>query len=261
VDQLLEATFRAQTTHFWFRGLRRFVRPLLESAMAGRTSPRLLDAGCGTGANLSMLSEFGTCHAFDLNRVGLGYVRGSGFRRLARATVTAIPFAGESFDVVSSFDVLYALQPEDAREALREMARVLKPGGVILVNVAALEILRGGHAVLAEEVRRYNRKLLAEELSGAGLQVEWMSYTNALLFPIVLGARLVQRALRLDTPDETGREIEVPAAPVNAAFDAILAIEAALLRVVNMPFGSSLLCMARKDDRRVTSPAAAPAPR
>lgn len=247
MDQLLEATFRAQDTHFWFRGLRRFVRPLLTNAVAGRTHPRLLDAGCGTGANLPMLSEFATCDGFDLNRTGLGYAHAAGFDRLAQASVTAIPFAGESFDVVTSFDVLYALQPGDARQAVREMARVLKPGGALIVNVAALDMLRGGHAVLAEEVRRYNRALLEEELAGAGLRVEWMSYTNALLFPMVLGARLLQRALHRETPDETGREIEVPSAPVNAAFDALLALEAALLKVVNMPFGSSLLCLARKD--------------
>jgi SAM-dependent methyltransferase len=250
VDQLLEATFRAQERHFWFRGLRRFVRPLLTTAVAGRTRPRLLDAGCGTGANLPMLSEFATCDGFDLNRTGLGYARAAGFSRLAQASVTAIPFASETFDVVTSFDVLYALQPEDARQAVREMARVLKPGGAVIVNVAALDMLRGGHAVLAEEVRRYNRALLAEELAAAGLGVEWMSYTNALLFPMVLGARLLQRALHRETPEETGAEIEVPPAPVNVMFDGILAVEAALLKMVRMPFGSSLLCLARKPVRR-----------
>ena len=147
---------------------------------------------------------------------------------------------------MTSFDVLYALPNDDARRAVREMARVLKPGGTLIVNVAALEILRGGHSVLAEELRRYDRRMLREELEAAGLRPIRMTYTNAALFPLVLAARLVQRAAGLNTPEETGLEISVPPAPVNAALDALLALEARVLRVADLPFGSSLLCAARK---------------
>jgi SAM-dependent methyltransferase len=249
VDRLLEATFRAELDHFWFRGLRRFSRPLLRQALDGRRDPRVLDAGCGTGCNLRTLEELAGGFGFDLNRVGLGHARASGLTRLARASVANIPFASDTFDVVTSFDVLYALRPEDARKAVCEMARVLKPGGTLIVNVAALEILRGGHSVLAEEVRRYDRRMLGADLEAAGLRPVKMTYTNAGLFPLVLGARLLQRALGLDTPEETGREIAVPPAPVNAALDALLALEARVVRVISLPFGSSLLCAARKPDR------------
>jgi SAM-dependent methyltransferase len=246
VDRLLEATAAVERRHFWFRGLRRFVRPLVAAAVAGRNRPRLLDAGCGTGANLALLSDHATCYALDLSRTGLAHARAAGHRRLVRATVMAIPFPADAFDVVTSFDVLYALRPECARRALAEMARVLKPGGWLIVNVAALQILRGGHSVLAEEVRRYDRRTLAADIEGAGLQVTRITYTNAVLFPFVLAARLAQRAAGLDTPEHTGREIQVPPSPVNAAFDALLALEALALRAVNMPVGSSLLCTARK---------------
>jgi len=248
VDQLLEATFRAEVEHFWFRGLRRFAQPLLERALAGRRDPRVLDAGCGTGCNLRSLPGLAGGFGFDLNRVGLAHARGSGLTRLARATVVAIPFRDDTFDVVTSFDVLYALTPGDARRAVCEMARVLKPGGTLIVNVAALEVLRGGHSVLAEEVRRYDRGLLLEDLVAAGLTPQTMTYTNATLFPLVLAARLAQRAAGLDTPEETGHEISVPPRPVNAVLDAILAIESRVVRAVDLPFGSSLLSAATKDD-------------
>jgi SAM-dependent methyltransferase len=246
VDRLLEATFQAEITHFWFRGLRRFARPLLAEALAGRVGPRVLDAGCGTGCNLRTLAELDGGFGFDLNRVGLGHARASGLSRLARASVVAIPFPDDAFDLVTSFDVLYALPESEARRALSEMARVLKPGGTLVVNVAALEVLRGGHSVLAEELRRYDKGMLRAELASAGLRPVRMTYTNAALFPLVLAARVAQRAAGLDTPEETGREISVPPRPVNAALDALLALEARVVRVVNLPFGSSLLCAARK---------------
>jgi SAM-dependent methyltransferase len=247
VDRLLEATFQAEVGHFWFRGLRRFVRPLLAEALAGRHRPRVLDAGCGTGCNLRMLADLDGGFGVDLNRVGLGHARASGLSRLARASVVAIPFPDAAFDVVTSFDVLYALSEDDARRAMSEMARVLKPGGTLIVNVAALEILRGGHSVLAEELRRYDRRMLRAELGAAGLRPVRLTYTNAALFPLVLAARVVQRAAGMDTPEETGHEISVPPGPVNAALDALLALEAHVVHLVDLPFGSSLLCAARKN--------------
>lgn len=254
MDQLLEATFQAEARHFWFRGLRRFVRPLLREAVAGRTQPRVLDAGCGTGCNLRMLPELTHGYGFDLSRVGLRYARESGHARVARASVLAVPFPDDTFDVVTSFDVLYALTEDDARRAMSEMARVLKPGGTLIVNVAALEILRGGHSVLAEELRRYDRPMLRDALAEAGLEVLRTTYTNASLFPAILAARVLQRAAGMNTPEETGHEISVPPAPINALLDGLLALEAVLLRVVDLPFGSSLLCAARK-------PQGAPDPR
>lgn len=248
MDQLLEATFRAEITHFWFRGLRRFAQPLIDEALAGRAHPRVLDAGCGTGCNLRMLRGLAGAFGIDLNPVGLQHARDAGLSRLARTTVVALPFPDCTFNLVTSFDVLYALQPCDAQRAMHEMARVLKPGGWLLVNVAALDVLRGGHSILAEEVRRYDRRLLRGELEAAGLRPARMTYTNFALFPMVLAARVVQRVAGMDTPDDTGREISVPPAPVNAALDLLLGVEARVARRMDLPFGSSLLCTARKPD-------------
>jgi hypothetical protein len=103
--------------------------------------------------------------------------------------------------------------------------------------------------VLAEEVRRYDRRMLRAAVADAGLEIVRLTYTNASLFPLILAARVVQRLAGLRTPEDTGREISVPLAPVNALLDGALALEAACLRAVNLPFGSSLLCAARKPGR------------
>jgi ubiquinone/menaquinone biosynthesis C-methylase UbiE len=246
IDRLLEKTRLAERDHFWFRGFRQFVAPAIDRAVDGIPSPRLLDCGCGTGANLTLLSRRGRAFGFDLAPVGISFARAAGHDRLARATITEIPFANAAFDVVTSFDVLQCLTEAQETAALGEMARVLKPGGVLVLNVAALEWLRGSHSVLSEETRRYTRPLLRRALRRAGLGVQRLTYTNFSVFPIMVATRLLQRASAAAGRTPKGHDIEVPPAPVNHLLTALLSAEARALRVVNMPIGSSILAVARK---------------
>jgi len=246
MEHLLRATARAEATHFWFRGFRFFVLPLLRQAAAGRTNLRLLDCGCGTGNNIGLLSQFGQAYGFDLAPVGLRIGREAGRTRLARASVAAAPFPGDCFDIVTSFDVLYSLETPVERAATAEMYRMIKPGGHLVVNVAAMESLRGDHSILSHEVRRYNRESLARLLFQNGFSIERMTYTNAVLYPGMAVARAIQRRRGLSSEENADQEIGVPMAPVNFALTAALRVESWWLRVVDNPFGSSLLCLARK---------------
>src|SRR5512142_1239524 len=109
MEHLLRATARAEARHFWFRGFRQYITPLIRRAMRDRRAGRALDCGCGTGANVDLLSRFGSAWGFDLSMAGLQLGREAGRTRLARASVTAAPFPSGAFDLVTSFDVLYAL--------------------------------------------------------------------------------------------------------------------------------------------------------
>jgi SAM-dependent methyltransferase len=246
VERLLRATARAESRHFWFRGFRAFVTPLLRYATAGRPDPLLLDCGCGTGANVEWLGTFGRAYGFDLAEIGLRLGREAGRTRLARASVTAVPFPTGSFDLVSSFDVLYALDARDEREAIAEMYRLLKPGGFAIVNVAAMTALRGDHSVLSHEIRRYNRDDLRRRLEAAGFSVVRLTYTNSTLFLPLAAARMLQRRRGLARETDAEHEIAVPPAPINVAMSIVLWAESLWLRAFNAPFGSSLLCLARK---------------
>src|SRR5215472_5726204 len=243
MDRLLEATARAERDHFWFRGFRRFVEPLVAQAAQGR-HPKILDCGCGTGHNLALLGRHGSAYGIDLTWAGLQYARGEGRKSIARATVARLPFRDAEFGLVTSFDVLYSLPDEVERDAIREMYRVLAPGGTAIVNVAALEALKGNHSVLSAEIRRYSKPDLARRLETAGFRVTRATYTNFSILPLVAGTRLRQRLGGAHV--ETEEEITIPAAPLNAALSAMLALEGAALRVVNMPIGSSLLAVAVK---------------
>ncbi|HEX6976305.1 MAG TPA: class I SAM-dependent methyltransferase [Vicinamibacterales bacterium] len=243
MDRLLEATARAERNHFWFRGFRRFVAPLVAEAAQGHANAAILDCGCGTGHNLTLLRRYGRAVGIDLTWTGLALAHERGERAVAQASATTLPFADASFDVVTSFDVIYALEDADEAAALAEMFRVLRPGGHLVINVAAMDLLKGNHSVLAAEVRRYSRASLSGRLRAHGFEVRRITYTNAAILPMLLGVRLAQR---ISGHEETQDEISIPAAPINAALSGALALEAAALRVVNMPFGSSLLALAGK---------------
>jgi ubiquinone/menaquinone biosynthesis C-methylase UbiE len=243
MDRLLQATALAERDHFWFKGFRRFMAPLLADAVRGRQSPTILDCGCGTGHNLQWLRRYGAAVGIDLTWTGLAFARSRGERAIARATAASLPFPDALFDVVTSFDVIYALDDATESAALGEMFRVLRPDGCLVVNVAAMELLKGNHSVLANEIRRYSRATLGNRLTAAGFRIRRMSYTNASILPIVAAVRLVQRA---SGHEESHQEISIPPAPLNAALTGALAVEAGLLRLVDMPFGSSLMALAQK---------------
>jgi SAM-dependent methyltransferase len=241
MDDLLDLTSRVEATHFWFRGFRRFVAPAIAEMADARRDLYLLDCGCGTGHNLAtLLRPYGHAFGFDLTPAGLMRAHAAGLR-LARADMAAIPFQSGGFDVVTSFDVMQYVHDDAA--VMKEMARVLKPGGGLVVTAAALAVLRGGHAGTWPEVRRYTSTRMRWIVENAGLKVCRLTYLFASLFPAMVAVRVAGRAGNAGGDDW---EMRVPASPINAALTWMLTAEAALSRRVPMPVGSSVLVVARK---------------
>jgi hypothetical protein len=139
--------------------------------------------------------------------------------------------------------VIYAFDDEMAATALSEMYRVLAPSGSLVLNVAALPWLRGNHSVLGGEVQRYTRSSLGAHLTRAGFTIHKLTYTNLAILPIVAAKRLTQRLRGLR---ESNSDMYVPPAAINLALAGLLSIEAAAVRVVDMPLGSSVLTLAQK---------------
>jgi SAM-dependent methyltransferase len=260
MDNLLDLTSRVEATHFWFRGFRRFVAPAIAEVAGPRRDLRLLDCGCGTGFNLAtLLRPYGRAFGFDLTPGGLTLARAAGVP-LTRADMAAIPFQSSRFDLVTSFDVMQYVQDDYA--VATELARVLKPGGGLVITAAALDVLRGGHAGTWPEVRRYTTASMRAIVEGAGLEVRRLTYLFASLFPAMLVVRAMGRDGRRGRPsgrpaDRRGGpsgppgtdgdwEMRVPAAPVNTALTWMLSGEAAISRRVPMPVGSSVLVVATK---------------
>jgi SAM-dependent methyltransferase len=164
--------------------------------------------------------------------------------------VTRIPFPDASFDLVTSFDVIYHLGVADDVAALAEMGRVLRPGGTLFVRVPAIEGLRSVHDTAVHTRQRYTTGELKAKVARAGLVVERASYANGLLLPLAAGARLVRRrrAHGKDSDGDGGEASDVRPvpAPLNALFGAVLGLEAAWLARADLPIGLSAFVVARK---------------
>jgi ubiquinone/menaquinone biosynthesis C-methylase UbiE len=244
VDDRLDLTGRAERAHFWFRGFRRFIAPVISGMAAGRRGLRLVDCGCGTGGNVALLSPHGRTFAFDVTPIGSQRTRtGTGVPAI-QADITRIPFASKTFDIATSFDVLQMVEHDT--DAVAEMARVVKPGGRVILTLAAHEVLRGDHAEVWQEVRRYTPESARALVERAGLRTERVSYLFASLFPLMLLVRLYQRLLRPYRGLRPEADITIPPAPVNMVLTWLVSGEAALAHRIPMPIGSSILVVARK---------------
>jgi len=239
----LELTARAEATHFWFRGFRQFLMPVLRDLSAARQDLRIIDCGSGIGHNMLWLRRYGRVVGFDISQTGTERTRAAG-GTVVRADAARAPFVSEAFDIATSFDVLPFVESDVT--AVREMARMVCAGGAVVLTMAALESLRGDHSRSWGELRRYTPAMARRVLEEAGLRVERVSFMFGSLFPLMLTVRMVQRLLRPFREFRHDRDIAIPWAPANALLTAIVTAEARVARRFPLPIGSSLLAVGRK---------------
>jgi SAM-dependent methyltransferase len=253
----LAKMFELEDTYWWFVARRELVRQLLARflpasrgpvggrAPAGGRPPVILDVGCGTGATLKTIEDMGIAVGMDRSREAVGYCRLRDLRRLLLATAEALPVASESAEALLALDLLEHVADDGA--AVREFARVLRPGGVLLVTVPAYPALWSEHDEALDHLRRYRASRLRSILARAGLRIERLSpVITSLLVPIA-GLRLVQRVL----PKKRGvaqTAFIVPPRPVNWLLTALLRLERRWLSRFDLPAGVSLMAVARKPE-------------
>lgn len=226
---------------WWYVGMRKITGSLLSPLLQGAVgTPRILDAGCGTGWNLQDLSRFGETYGVDLSPLAVVTTKRRG-GRVTRGNLLALPYESSSFDLVTSFDVLYHAWISDDAQAVRELARVLKPGGVLLVKVPALKILWGAHDEAVHSRHRYTRGEVETLLERTGLTLIRSTYANTLLFPILLSRRFLDRLL-----DRHGSDVAMLPPFLERFFGSLLSLESALVRWFPLPIGASVFAIARK---------------
>ena len=241
-----QAHFELEERYWWFRARRMLAFRLLRRALRGNSGLRILDAGCGTGRNLSGLARFGAAFGFDFAPEALAFCRRRGLSDLARADANRLPYKDRTFELLTFFDVLYHQGISDDA-ALAEAGRVLKPGGLILITDSALEMLRGPHDEAMQGARRYDKKGLRAKLEGAGFEVIRIGYFFMTPFPAVYLKRRWERRQAARHPG-TAPQSDLPSSPgrLNGVLAGLLTIEAAIAVRHFLPVGSTIVALARK---------------
>lgn len=236
--------YRVELDHWWYRGMGGITQTILHRYIRSRGDLQVLDAGCGTGgAMTTCLAGLGRVTGIDSASSALGFCRRRGISSLACASVDRLPFPADSFDLVTSFDVLYERSAPDDLDAVREFARLLAPGGFLLLQLPAYDWLRGHHDTVVHTARRYTAGRVSELLQAGGLAVRVLSYANTLLFPLALAKRLVEQFGPARPPRS---DLSLRLGPLNGIFAAILGREASFVVRSSLPYGLSVIALAQK---------------
>jgi SAM-dependent methyltransferase len=227
--------YELEDRHWWFRGRRTIIWALLRRAGVA-PSPRILDAGCGTGRNLVEFARLGEAEGVDFSEDAVAFCQRRGVQGVRRARLEELPFADRAFDLILATDVIEHL--DDDREALAELRRVAATGARLVVTVPAYSWLWSQHDVSHHHRRRYTARRLREQVIAAG----WVPVVGTYFFSAVLPAVAAVRTARKLRPDRNGHsDLEMMPSPLNRALELPARLEARLIeRGARLPAGVSL---------------------
>jgi SAM-dependent methyltransferase len=238
--------FEQEDAHWWYRGLRVLLKGLLARyARQGAHSPVILDAGCGTGANLELLESYGRALGVDISEQAIAFCRARGIPndQVIQASVTDLPFRDGYFDIAVSFDVICNIV--DDVGAFTEIARVLKPDGIFVVQLPAYQWLWSRHDVAVGHKWRYTAHGVREKLARAGFVIERLTHVNTLFFPFVATRRVLDRRA-LENGNAIRSEVTPLPRAVNGFLSALYTAETRTASRINFPYGLSVIAIARK---------------
>jgi SAM-dependent methyltransferase len=239
--QEYQAMHALELKHWWFRGRRRVLVDMLRQATAPGDRPRILDFGCGTGGNTSSYGHLGWVVGIEPDAFAVRLAHARGRALFCRSSGTHLPFRSGAFDAVVASDVLEHI--EDDSTAVLEIARVLRPRGVVVISVPAHQWLFSQHDAALHHFRRYSKAGLSDLLRRGGLSVRHLSYWNAAIFPAICLRRLLGKKRSAHQPR---LETKLPPWMINEGLARLLAAEAAILRHTSLPWGVSLVAVAER---------------
>ncbi|MBA2327131.1 MAG: class I SAM-dependent methyltransferase [Actinobacteria bacterium] len=227
--------------HWWYKNTRALARDLLSAHLT--RDQLFLDAGCGPGGNGAWLAEHGVVVGADISLDAVRFVQARWPDTLpVQASVSALPFAGGTFDVVLAITVLTCV-PDDT-SAIRELARLVRPDGVLLLIEPAFDGLRRAHDVTVHSLRRYRRRSLADLTRAAGLRVERATYAYSFLAPAAAVLHVAERRKLAEPPGDKGSDTE--RRRLDGVFAPLGRVERRWLARHNLPVGTSAVVVATK---------------
>lgn len=238
--------YRVEDVHWWYLGHRALFARLIEKYCPHAARGKVLDAGCGTGGYAAWFCD--RYHperlvALDVSETALAFCKKRGLEEVVCGSVEYLPFPDATFDLVLSLNVIYHRDVSDDFTALREMSRVLVPGGYLLLNLPALRFLRGSHDLAVGGARRYRRSQLLDMLPRAEFIPVKVTYFVFSFLPVVALRRLATRKIG---EEEATSDLWFPPRPLNRALASLLTGESRLAAGPGLPLGSSLAALARR---------------
>lgn len=240
--EIYDQMARLEHEHFWFRARRNILQNCLKLYLAGSTVKEetvVLDAGCGTGANLQILDQYGKVIGIDLHLSACCHAAAKTPGQMLQGSLEKLPLCNECCSVATLLDVLEHV--EGQQDVLGELFRVLSPGGTLMVTVPAFRHLWSGHDIAHQHRRRYRARELRAELNKAGFHIVYLSYFNTHLYPLIAVARLLRRQHSV-----SGSDMQDPHPWLNDLLYRIFSSERLWIGRMSMPFGVSLVAIAKK---------------
>jgi len=240
----IEDNFLYEQYYWWFQGRRRIVRNLIKKFFKGNKQSFVLDAGCGTGIVLKDLEDIATPVGIDYSKAALNYTKQRiNHIRLLCGDICNLPFKNNSFDMITILGVLYHKGVVNDDIAIKESFRVLKRGGILIIDEAAYNFLQSKHNLSVGGIRRFNRKQLINKVGKYSVKILKASYWNILMFPIFY--LVVKMEGKCFSNKQYSKLTKIPNI-VNCMLIKYLYTEAILLNYISIPFGPSLIIVARK---------------
>lgn len=246
-----EKMFQLEDTYWWFQGRMHLVESILRHFMEREPEPgRVLDLGCGTGLMLDRLKKYRPA-GFDFSPRALEFCRNRGLGRLIRGDVVHLPFDSECMDLTLALDLIEHVEHDGLLAA--EVYRTLRPGGYFMATVPAHQWLWSDHDVSLHHFRRYSYRGFHGLLEGAGFQFVKYSYAITFSYPPIVFFRMLQKQWQksIEAPQRTRPKTHLIPLPwfINQPLTDLIRLEGWFLRVVDLPFGISLVALCQKPDR------------
>lgn len=230
-------------SHWWFVGRRSILDSFLQGIVSKLTRSnselRILDVGCGTGANIEMLSQYGDAEGVDVSSDALEFCRRKGLT-VQKGLAETLPYEDQAFDLTTALDVVEHLDDDVA--GLKEMFRVTRRGGYSLIFVPAFMWLWGVQDDISNHRIRYNKSQIVERLRSAGYEIERATYANWTFFAPILAGRTLMKLTGIKPESENNVNVSA----LNGVFGKLFGAERFWLRKFNFPFGVSIVVVARK---------------
>lgn len=243
-NHVYDTMYEREQDFWWHKGMKEIISQAADRVITQESGHSILDIGCGTGGNFDLLSKYGTVYGIDASEKAVEYARKRGIAREVQVgKVQHMPYEDDRFDIVGCFDVLYHGWIQDDTEVMREIHRILKPGGYLVIREPAYNWLRSQHDTMVQTSHRYTRSELNRKLAAAGLKSKYTRYINSYLFPIALAKRVVEKVF----PEKHPEEHLFQKSALDPLLYGFMLAESRLNRFVPLPFGLSILTIATKE--------------